>query len=100
MKRRLAAALALGLGGCLGSALSDLGIPMGTHTASVEGLVGYAGYLDAGLVSQKFRLRFLFPDNQECRYVVGLPGHVTYVTVKYLGDVARGATYCQPVGIA
>ncbi len=99
--KTLAAALAAcGLAACATQILSELGVPVEWTDAEVQGTTAYAGYLDAWLVGGAGQLRFLFPDNENCRLVVGLPGRVSYTRVKYLGDVDRGATHCEPVGIA
>jgi hypothetical protein len=95
----IAAAALFGLA-CAQDLLAELGVPVAEGYARIEDVTPRGGYLEAGLVGSGAALRFLFPASPPCRTVLQPAGGVDYRRVGAIGEVSRGATSCEAVGIA
>jgi hypothetical protein len=93
----LAAGVALG---CAEQLLADLGVPVAEGYARITDVAPRGGYLEAGLAGPNATLRFLFPASRDCRTVLQAAGGVDWHRVGAIGEVSRGATSCEAVGIA
>lgn len=97
---RLAAAALLAGAACApGELVSGLGVPTERTQASLQDVARHGPYLAATLSAPRWTLRFFFPVNADCERVLGVPGAVEFVRVGRVGEVVRGATRCEAVGL-
>ncbi len=88
------------LAACGGRALlSDLGLPVDRGQANVVEVSARGPYLVATLESENGSFRFLFPTTPDCGRVIQAPGLVEYWREGRIGEVVRGVTRCEAVGI-
>jgi len=85
---------------CSQDLLAELGVPVAEGYARIEEVVPRGGYIEARLVGSNAGMRFLFPGSPPCRTVLQAAGGVDWRRVGPIGEVSRGATSCEAVGIA
>jgi hypothetical protein len=98
--RPLACGAALAALACAEQLLAELGVPVAEGYARITDVAPRGGYLEAGLAGPNATLRFLFPASRDCRTVLQAAGGVDWHRVGAIGEVSRGATSCEAVGIA
>jgi hypothetical protein len=103
--RRRAVRLALAGGAALGLAcaqdlLAELGFPVAEGYAQIADVAPRGGYIEASLVGSNAAMRFLFPSSGPCRTVLHAAGGADWRRVGAIGEISRGATSCEAVGIA
>lgn len=96
----LACGAALAALACAEQLLAELGVPVAEGYARITDVAPRGGYLEAGLAGPNATLRFLFPSSRDCRTVLQAAGGVDWHRVGAIGEVSRGATSCEAVGIA
>jgi hypothetical protein len=95
----LAAAALLALA-CAQDLLAEIGVPVAEGYARIEDVAPRGGYIEASLIGSSAGMRFLFPASTPCRTVLQPAGGVDWRRVGAIGEVSRGATSCEAVGIA
>ena len=96
-------ACAFGISSCISAGkevLTELGVPTGGGEAQVMDRIQHGGYVLATLQFESAEARFLFPASPECFRVLQIPGRVNYTREGRVGDLVRGVTHCEAVGIA
>ncbi len=96
-------ACAFGITSCVSAGqevLMELGVPTEVGEAQVMDRIQHGGYVLATLQFESTQARFLVPASPECFRVLQIPGRVDFTREGRVGDMVRGVTHCEAVGIA